>query len=63
MALEEIKILAQHGKQFISDVTTPKLPEIFRGRPEITLEKVNEQALINLCPTGAIMGNPMSTLR
>jgi len=59
MPLEEIKILSQHGKQFISDVTQPTLPDVFRGRPEITLQKVDERALIEMCPTGSIMGSPV----
>jgi Ni,Fe-hydrogenase III small subunit/ferredoxin-like protein FixX len=59
MPLEEIKILSQHGKQYISDVSQPTLPDVFRGRPEISLQKVDEQALIDLCPTGSIMGAPV----
>lgn len=59
MPLEEFKILSQHGKQYISDVTLPVLPDVFRGRPEISLQKVDERALIDLCPTGSIMGSPV----
>ena len=58
--IDELTILKQHGKQFIPDVSKPTLPETFRGRPEISLEKVNEQELINICPTGAISNNPVS---
>ena len=54
MIFDEIKILRQHGKQFIPDVTKPQLPRPYKGRPEISDEKVNEQALAALCPTGAI---------
>jgi Ni,Fe-hydrogenase III small subunit len=57
--LQELKILRQHGKQFITDVTAPKLPEIFRGRPVITNAKVDEQAVQRICPTGAIMTAPL----
>jgi Ni,Fe-hydrogenase III small subunit len=60
MALEELKILNQHGKQFIPDVTKPQLPGPFKGRPEISTEKVDENALAALCPTGAIGKSPVS---
>jgi Ni,Fe-hydrogenase III small subunit len=56
--LEEFKILQQHGKQYIPDITAPKLPPIFRGRPIITTVKVDEVAFKNICPTGAIDVNP-----
>jgi Ni,Fe-hydrogenase III small subunit len=58
--IEELKILGQHGKQYIPDVTVPKLPAIFRGRPVITNARVDEMALKNICPTGAIGVNPVS---
>lgn len=57
--LDEIRILTQHGKQFIPDVTAPKLPAIFRGRPVISKEKVDALELKNICPTGAIGINPV----
>ena len=60
MIFDEIKILRQHGKQFIPDVTKPQLPGPYKGRPEISAEKVNEQALASLCPTGAIGIDPVS---
>jgi Ni,Fe-hydrogenase III small subunit len=56
---ESIKILYHQGKQFIPDVTTVKVPGIFRGRPEISLEKVDDEALADVCPTGAILINPI----
>lgn len=58
--LESLKIVHHQGKQFIPDVTTAKVPGIFRGRPIISLEKVNEAELQLLCPTGAIGTNPVS---
>lgn len=58
--LGNIKILIHQGKQYIPDVTTSKVPGIFRGRPVITNVKVDEQALADLCPTGAIQKNPLS---
>ena len=60
MLFEEIHILKQHGKQFIADVTAPQLPGPFKGRPEISLEKIDENALAALCPTGAIGKSPIS---
>ena len=55
---EEIEILNQHGRQYIADITAPKLPPTFMGRPVITKDKVDELALKNICPTGAIGINP-----
>jgi Ni,Fe-hydrogenase III small subunit len=57
---ENIKIVHHQGKQFIPDVTTSKVPGIFRGRPVISLEKVDESKLHALCPTGAISIYPVS---
>ena len=60
MLIEDIKILQQLGKQFIPDVTKPQVPGPFKGRPEISLEKVDEDVLASLCPTGAIGKAPVS---
>jgi Ni,Fe-hydrogenase III small subunit len=57
--LENLKILYHQGKQYIPDVTVAKVPGIFRGRPVITNIKVDELALQDLCPTDAIMVNPV----
>jgi Ni,Fe-hydrogenase III small subunit len=54
-----IRILYHQGKQFIPDVTSAVVPGIFKGRPVISTLKVDEQELIELCPTGAISGNPI----
>lgn len=56
---DNLKIMWHQGKQFIPDVTTAKVPGIFRGRPVISNNKVNETILVELCPTGAIMANPV----
>jgi len=53
------KILYHQGKQYIPDLRKAKVPGIFRGRPEISLEKVDEKALADLCPTEAILLNPL----
>jgi Ni,Fe-hydrogenase III small subunit len=58
--LENIKIVFHQGKQYIPNPTTVEVPGIFRGRPVISLAKVNEKELIELCPTEAISANPLS---
>lgn len=57
--LENIKILYHQGKQYIPDVTKAQVPGIFRGRPVISDVKVDEQALVALCPTDAILSKPV----
>jgi Ni,Fe-hydrogenase III small subunit len=57
--LNNIKILYHQGKQYIPDVTKAKVPGIFRGRPFITDIKVDEQTLLELCPTDAIAVAPV----
>jgi Ni,Fe-hydrogenase III small subunit/NAD-dependent dihydropyrimidine dehydrogenase PreA subunit len=57
---DNVKIVYHQGKQFIPDVTTAKVPGIFRGRPVISTEKVNEAELVELCPLDAISANPVS---
>lgn len=58
--LNNLKILWHQGKQYIPDVTTAKVPGIFKGRPVITNAKVDEFRLADLCPTHAISTNPVS---
>lgn len=55
--LESLKILFHQGKQYIPDVTTTDVPGIFRGRPIISTETVDTQALVEMCPTEAITAN------
>ncbi len=55
-----IKILIHQGKQYIPDLSAAEVPGIFRGRPEISKEPVDQNALAELCPTGAIGTNPVS---
>lgn len=57
---DNIKILYHQGKQFIPDVTTAKVPGIFRGRPVISRTSVDEKELVELCPVEAISANPVS---
>ena len=56
---ESLKIFFHQGKQFIPDVTTAAVPGIFRGRPLISLNKVDNKSLIDLCPVCAISDNPV----
>lgn len=58
--LDNLKILYHQGKQFIPDVTTAKVPGIFRGRPIISTQSLDVDALVALCPTEAIAANPVS---
>ena len=54
------KILYHQGKQFIPDVTSAKVPGIFHGRPVISVVKVDEVELKEICPVNAISVNPVS---
>lgn len=54
-----LKIVYHQGKQFIPNTATAEVPGIFRGRPVISLEKVNEAELVDLCPMDAISANPV----
>lgn len=57
--LDNLKILLHQGKQYIPDVATATLPGIFQGRPVILPGAVNEDELVELCPTGAISAKPL----
>ena len=57
--LNNLKILYHQGKQYIPDVTTVKVPGIFRGRPVISSALVNKEELSAICPTNAITSNPV----
>jgi len=58
--INNLKILFHQGKQFIPKPTTVEVPGIFRGRPIISHDKVDETALAAICPTEAIGTNPIS---
>lgn len=55
-----LKIWLHQGKQYIPDVTTTDVPGVFRGRPVITTAPVDEAALVDLCPMGAISTAPFA---
>ncbi len=58
--IKEGKIIYHNGRQYIPDVRNANLRPPFRGRPEISMAKVDEQALVDICPLGAISANPIS---
>ena len=58
--LDTLKILYHQGNQYIPDVSNVVVPGIFRGRPLISLEKINETALVDICPMEAIASQPVS---
>jgi Ni,Fe-hydrogenase III small subunit len=57
--LKTLQILYHQGKQFIPDLRKATVPGIFKGRPEISLEKTDVKALSDCCPTGAIITDPV----
>lgn len=57
--LDNLKILLHQGKQYIPDVSKAAVPGIFRGRPVISAEIINENELAELCPTNAISVAPV----
>lgn len=57
--LDNLKILFHQGRQYIPDVTTAQVPGIFKGRPVISSEIINEAELAEICPTNAISTTPV----
>lgn len=57
--IKTLQILYHQGKQYIPDLRKAKVPGIFRGRPEITNQNIDEQALSEVCPTEAILTGPV----
>lgn len=55
-----IRILFHQGKQYIPNPTEVSVPGVFRGRPIITRNEVDETLLADLCPTRAIGTSPVS---
>lgn len=56
---DNLKIVFHQGKQYIPNPTTVEVPGVFRGRPIISNEQVNEAELVELCPTDAILSSPI----
>ncbi len=57
-----IKILRQHGIQYVPNLRTAELTSLFRGRPVLSGEVSAELAtnLAKMCPSGAIQQAPFS---
>ena len=58
--IEALKIFIHQGKQYISDLSNVELKPPYRGRPNISLSQTNENSIVPVCPTGAILTNPLS---
>jgi Ni,Fe-hydrogenase III small subunit len=56
----ELKILKSHASQYISNIANVELPGAFRGRPELSGNITEKEALElqNICPAGAITHHP-----
>ena len=56
MFFKEAGILKSHGIQYIRDLTEVTLPELFRGRPEISadISTAEIEKVAGLCPSEAI---------
>lgn len=57
--LKEIKILSDHGRQYIKDLRKQPVSELFRGRPLIS-ESIDQSEIMKVsqfCPAGAIDGD------
>ena len=57
--LDNIKILGQHGKQYIPDLDKATVPAPFRGLPVVKATKGTQQTMVDFCPTHAIHANPL----
>ncbi|MHB1922745.1 MAG: NADH-quinone oxidoreductase subunit B family protein [Chitinophagaceae bacterium] len=58
--LKNLKILRHQGTQYLPDLTSASPGGRFMGRPVISREMVDEEALVNLCPTSALSRQPFS---
>lgn len=60
--LKELKILKQHGVQYVPDLKKAELTDLFRGRPVIAADISEEEKAkaLAVCPTGAIDRNDFS---
>ncbi len=56
---KESSIIIKNGRQYIPDLQKATLKAPFRGRPEISKALVDEQAMVDLCPTNAIQSKPL----
>lgn len=60
--INEIKILRDHGIQYVKDLRGATLTPLFRGRPVISgdASEADTLLLVNLCPAKAIGAEPLS---
>jgi len=60
MPLKEIKIFNQHGKQYVTDLTSVELTTLFRGKPIINknISTSESELIAKLCPVNAISASP-----
>jgi len=58
--MRELSIFRRHGKQYIPDLRSVELTPLFRGRPVISSEISEEEALkiSSVCPVNAIAASP-----
>jgi Ni,Fe-hydrogenase III small subunit len=57
--IKEVNVILHNGRQYIPDLKNVKLRAPFRGRPVISAAKVDEQALVDICPLNAISVDPI----
>jgi len=61
MLFNKLKVFKSHGSQYIPDLDAVQLPEIFRGRPELSeCDEDTARELEKMCPTKAISAAPFS---
>lgn len=61
MLLDKLKVFRSHGRQYIPDLDAVQLPDIFRGRPQLSpCAESTARELAEMCPTGAIAAVPFS---
>jgi Ni,Fe-hydrogenase III small subunit len=56
--IKEAKILASHGRQYIKDLRTQQVSELFRGRPVIAVDLTTSEIedVVSFCPSSAMDG-------
>jgi Ni,Fe-hydrogenase III small subunit/ferredoxin-like protein FixX len=57
--LGQLQLLRRQGRQYIPDIEAVHLHQNFRGRPVISRQPVDEQALVAVCPMGALEMSPV----
>ena len=62
MLISKWKVWRSHGRQFIPDLQGVRLPETFRGRPQIEgpVPKSLAEELAQWCPVGALTAEPFT---